>query len=89
MTIKMHVSTSWKGEISYHIAYSSTIEIQIKHYYRFMRGDFNIRARGVFDILTAAAPATPGTASSIRTNPPNYQRMHSNDSNKGNEVKDS
>lgn len=53
-----------------------------------MRGDFNIRARGVFDILTAA-PSTPGTASSIRTNPPNYQRMHSNDSNKGNEVKES
>lgn len=60
----------------------------MKLFYRFMRGDFNIRARGVFDILTAA-PATPGTASSIRSNPPNYQRMHSNDSNKGNEVKES
>lgn len=28
-------------------------------------------------------PSTPGTASSTRTNPPIYQRMHSNDSSKG------
>lgn len=45
-----------------------------------MRGELNIRNRG-FDI-----PSTPGTASSIRTNPPNYQRMHSNDSTKGVDV---
>lgn len=30
-----------------------------------------------------ATPSTPGTASSTRTNPPLYQRMHSNDSGKG------
>jgi hypothetical protein len=32
--------------------------------------------------LDITAPSTPGTASSIRTQPPVYQRMHSNDSNK-------
>lgn len=52
-----------------------------------MRGELNMRntnfgpgmTRGYLDIT---APSTPGTASSIRTNPPVYQRMHSNDSNK-------
>lgn len=52
-----------------------------------MRGELNMRntnfgpgmTRGLLDIT---APSTPGTASSIRTNPPVYQRMHSNDSNK-------
>jgi hypothetical protein len=51
-----------------------------------MRGELNtlnIRNRG-FDNI----PATPGTASSIRSNPPNYQRMHSNDSAKGIDVKE-
>lgn len=53
-----------------------------------MRGELNIRNeyrnalnRAGLDIT---APSTPGTASSMRTNPPSYQRMHSNDSNKGN-----
>jgi hypothetical protein len=53
-----------------------------------MRGELNVRSndyrgalnRGHLDNLTA--PSTPGTASSMRTNPPSYQRMHSNDSNK-------
>jgi hypothetical protein len=50
-----------------------------------MRGEMNMRNntfglnRGMLDIT---APSTPGTASSIRTQPPVYQRMHSNDSNK-------
>lgn len=51
-----------------------------------MRGELNIRNdfRGALNrgILDITAPSTPGTASSIRTNPPSYQRMHSNDSNK-------
>lgn len=58
---------------------------------RFMRGELNIRN---IDARTAlgrgmdlTAPSTPGTASSMRTNPPSYQRMHSNDSNK--DLKDS
>lgn len=57
-----------------------------------MRGELNIRNeyrnglnRGGLDIT---APSTPGTASSMRTNPPSYQRMHSNDSSKGNDAKD-
>lgn len=57
-----------------------------------MRGELNIRNeyrnalnRAGLDIT---APSTPGTASSMRTNPPSYQRMHSNDSNKGNDSKD-
>lgn len=61
-------------------------------HFRFMRGELNIRNeyrnalnRAGLDIT---APSTPGTASSMRTNPPSYQRMHSNDSNKGNDSKD-
>ncbi|CAO1372534.1 unnamed protein product [Diamesa serratosioi] len=57
---------------------------------RFMRGELNMRNdyRGPLsrtagsDITT---PSTPGTASSMRQNPPVYQRMHSNDSGKGND----
>lgn len=54
-----------------------------------MRGELNIRNeyRNALKI-DATAPSTPGTASSMRTNPPNYQRMHSNDSGKGNDSKD-
>lgn len=55
---------------------------------RFMRGEIT-RLDG-FQNRSAAlhnrgdtTPSTPGTASSTRTNPPIYQRMHSNDSSKG------
>jgi hypothetical protein len=51
-----------------------------------MRGELNIRNeyRNALNRagLDVTAPSTPGTASSMRTNPPSYQRMHSNDSNK-------
>jgi len=59
---------------------------------RFMRGELNIRNeyrglnRAGADLTTA--PSTPGTASSMRVNPPSYQRMHSSDSSKGNDTKD-
>lgn len=49
-----------------------------------MRGELNMRNntfalnRGMLD---TTAPSTPGS-SSIRTNPPTYQRTHSNDSTK-------
>lgn len=53
---------------------------------RFMRGELNIRnvdtRTGLGRGIDLTAPSTPGTASSMRTNPPSYQRMHSNDSNK-------
>lgn len=53
-----------------------------------MRGELNIRNeyRNALNRagLDVTAPSTPGTASSMRTNPPSYQRMHSNDSNKEN-----
>jgi len=51
-----------------------------------MRGELNIRnvdtRTGLGRGIDLTAPSTPGTASSMRTNPPSYQRMHSNDSNK-------
>jgi hypothetical protein len=52
-----------------------------------MRGELNIRNeyRALGRAADITAPSTPGTASSMRTNPPSYQRMHSNDSNKGND----
>lgn len=55
-----------------------------------MRGELNIRNeyRALGRASDITAPSTPGTASSLRTNPPSYQRMHSNDSNKGNDSKD-
>lgn len=57
-----------------------------------MRGELNIRNeyRNAMSRagLDTTAPSTPGTASSMRTNPPSYQRMHSNESNKGNDSKD-
>lgn len=53
---------------------------------RFMRGELNIRTTDTRNalgrVMDLTAPSTPGTASSMRTNPPSYQRMHSNDSNK-------
>lgn len=67
-------------------------KFSLSFFLRFMRGELNIRNeyrnglnRGGLDIT---APSTPGTASSMRTNPPSYQRMHSNDSSKGNDAKD-
>ncbi|KAG5675929.1 hypothetical protein PVAND_005786 [Polypedilum vanderplanki] len=59
---------------------------------RFMRGELNIKNneyrsainRGNLEValVNPNTPGTPGTASSMRSNPPNYQRMLSNESNK-------
>ncbi|GAB0093847.1 Sterile alpha and TIR motif-containing protein 1 [Sergentomyia squamirostris] len=53
---------------------------------RFMRGELNVKTDGypMRGVLRGdGTPSTPSTASTTRQNPPIYQRMHSNDSNKG------
>ncbi|XP_055688007.1 NAD(+) hydrolase sarm1 isoform X5 [Lutzomyia longipalpis] len=51
---------------------------------RFMRGELNMKSDGFRGPLRGdGTPSTPSTASTTRQNPPIYQRMHSNDSNKG------
>jgi hypothetical protein len=53
---------------------------------RFMRGEVNVRSDGPSGRVTMnKGDATPGTPSgnTLGRQPPNYQRMHSNESGKG------
>lgn len=92
MITRMLAWINLKGKNQFYISTSESRLNSDNFHLRFMRGELNIRNeyrnalnRAGLDIT---APSTPGTASSMRTNPPSYQRMHSNDSSKGNDSKD-